>query len=141
MRQLGFPADSRGHLAAPFDRTLDSTVRLYDEQAKPNGTVPRPDLTNDPPRRRLPIAILGSRTPSPSPQAIPELTAAGEPGRCDGAEDRQDAGAPEKTEQYQVGGGMADAGHVGPTQHQAANGVDEHGDRLIRGEPVQPAGH
>src|SRR5262249_2643784 len=67
--------------------------------------------------------------------------AAGETGRCEDAEESEDAGAPEKTEHYPVGGGVADAGRISPAQHQAANGVDEHGDGLIGGEPVQPAGH
>src|SRR5262249_10587234 len=67
--------------------------------------------------------------------------AASKTGRSEDAEEHEDASAPEKTEQYPVGGGVADAGHIGPAQHQTANRVDEEGDGLIGGEPVQPAWH
>jgi hypothetical protein len=45
------------------------------------------------------IAPSASRAqPSSSPRAIPVLAAAGETGRCEDAEESEDAGAPEKTE-------------------------------------------
>src|SRR5262249_20631395 len=70
-----------------------------------------------------------------------ELAAAGETSRCEGAEEDEDAGAPQETEHYPVGSGVADAGRVGPAEHQAANGVDERSEGLMRGEPVHPGGH